>query len=183
VTARNRDGAIVDANLLPIDSRPPRVPLVNPANMRLATLACLLLIAAIALPIVNKASVIAQLTPRVEAAGAAAREGSRIRDNIESLHTAAQSLVQRKSTDPMILELLDATTEVVPDTTWITEFEVQGRRVRINGESAMAASLIELFDQAESFVDPEFSAPVTRVRNSDRERFDLSVEWLEGEGS
>jgi len=170
VTARNRDGEIIDANLLPTDSRPPRAPLVNRLNLRLATVAGLLLIAAIALPIVNKVSVIAQLTPRVEAARAAARDGSRIRDNIESLHNAAQSLVDRKSTDPMILELLDATTEVVPDTTWITEFEVDGRSVRINGESEMAASLIELFDQAESFVNPQFSAPVTRVRNSDRER-------------
>jgi general secretion pathway protein L len=182
-TARNRHGELVEANLLPLDLRKPQARLADSLNVRLAALACLLLVTAIALPIFDKVSAIAELAPRVEAAKVAAQDGSRIRDNIERLHTAAQSLVDRKSTEPMILELLDATTRIVPDDTWITEFEVDGQRVRINGESSVAASLIELFDRSPGFGKPEFGAPVTKVRNTERERFDLSIEWLEGDGS
>lgn len=182
-TARRGDGELLDVNLLPGERRHIRRAVISALNVRLAAAAGVLLFTAILVPIYQKHAIITELTPRVAAAREAALEGSRIRDNIERLHTAAQSLVNRKSTEPLILELLDETTRIMPDGTWLTQFAVDGDVLHLNGESAIAASLIELLDQSASFTNPQFSAPVTRTRSSDRERFDLSTNWHSGEGS
>lgn len=180
VSARRDANSMYDVNLLPTTGRRSRPAVQDRLNLGLAAACALLLLAAATIPILQKRSAIAELEPQVAAAMEAAKEGSQLRQNIETMVNGSRVLADKKKSAPMVMRLLDEMTRIVPDGTWVSQLDIKGIEVQVQGQSPAAASLIGLLEDSESFSNPQFRSPVTQIPRSDLERFHLSAEWSGG---
>lgn len=179
VTAKTSDAdGAYDVNLLPGKRVNRRRRATQWLNGALAATLLLLIASAVAIPIVQKQRLIADLEPQVAAATEAAKEGNALRQSIETIATGSQELLRRKEAQPMVLVLIDELSRILPDDTWLSRIDIAGREIQIQGQSASAAALIGLVEDSPLFENARFRSPVTQVARSDEERFHLSTEWV-----
>lgn len=98
-----------------------------------------------------------------------------LRRQVEDLRRQTQTLMREKQA-PTVSKVLAEATRLLPDGSWLFQFEVSGREVRIAGYSPAASSLIALFDESGMFADARFRAPLTPGPRSDLERFEISFQ-------
>jgi len=80
---------------------------------------------------------------------------------------------------PLLVRTLADVTHILPDKSWLFEFELNGNEVRIRGYSPAASKLVELFDNSQSFANAQFRSPIVQGSSKDLERFDLSFDLKE----
>jgi len=81
---------------------------------------------------------------------------------------------EKKGAVPLV-SILEEMSHVIPDTTWLTDIEVDGDTVTFTGFSASAAALISVLEASPLFRSPTFNAPIVRVGNQDGERFTINM--------
>jgi len=77
---------------------------------------------------------------------------------------------------PLFVAILADVSRTLPDGTWISEFDMTGNKIRIEGFSHSASDLIAVFDRSGRFANAQFAAPVTQGASPGVERFDLTFE-------
>ena len=177
---RQKTGQTQPVNLLPEAARQRRPDSAQHLNLALAMLVLVLLLGTIALPLVNKIQVVQTLEARIELATSKAEVTRRLRDEVESLSTDSDFLVKKKQLTPLVLEIVNELTHILPDDTWINRLIIKGQEVQIQGQSAAAAALIPLIESSDSLHNPRFRSSVTRSQGSNSERFHLSAEVTGG---
>ncbi len=95
---------------------------------------------------------------------------------------ARRSLQQRKREVPSATLVLDAATRLLPDHTFVTDFEIAGNRLRLVGFTADAPTLVRLFEKSDMFAAPGFFAPTTRLPEDPADRFSLEATVRPGVG-
>lgn len=80
---------------------------------------------------------------------------------------------QREAPSP--LEALSRVTTLMPDDTWIFQFQMSDREVRFSGYAGNASTLLESFGQNALFSEAKFRSPVTRTGGTGLDRLDLSA--------
>lgn len=143
----------------------------------LAAAACALLaLAVLATPFVRQVIAlgavedrIAMLKPQVDMADV-------LRRRIDGSGTGGDILAAEMARLGDPLKVLTAATTVLPDDTYLTEFTMRQRQVTLIGQSADAAQLIGALAHDASFRDPAFAAPVTRMKDANRDLFSIKVE-------
>ena len=173
---RENTGQPQPVNLLPKEARQRRPDTARYLNLALGVLALVLLLGAIALPLVNKLHVINALEARVELVSAKAEVTRRLREEVEQLGMDSRFLLEKKQATPLTLEIINELTRILPDDTWINRLNIKGREVEIQGQSASAAALIPLIESSDSLRNPRFRSPVTKIPRLNTERFHLSAE-------
>jgi general secretion pathway protein L len=163
-------------NLLPAQARQAKLDTARYLNLALGTLALVLLVGTIALPIVNKLQVIRSLEARAELVTAKAEVTRRLREEVDQLGTDSLFLVEKKRATPLALEIINELTRILPDDTWIQRLDIKDQEVQIQGQSASAAALIPLIESSDQLRNPRFRSPVTRLPRTDNDRFHLSAE-------
>lgn len=73
-----------------------------------------------------------------------------------------EHLTKRKIDEPPAFLLFEAMSRALPDTAYLTEFEIHGRETRIVGKSDDPTALITKLEDSPHFEDVRFSAPTTR---------------------
>lgn len=76
---------------------------------------------------------------------------------------------------PLLLTILAEVTRLLPDGTWLTEFELDGGKVHIQGYSKSASDVVADIDRSPVFSNAQFMAPLQSAQNGN-ERFDLSFD-------
>lgn len=84
-------------------------------------------------------------------------------------------LAKRKQTTPSSVMVLEALSRALPDTTYVTEFRIEGDKVQLVGMTQDAASLIRLIEQSPQFTRATFFAPTTHAANEAGERFHIEA--------
>jgi len=163
-------------DLLPADRRRPRRDRRRQAMLALGALNLLLLLLVVAVPVWQKAQVIANLEMSVQEAVASARQGIELRREFERLTAASTYLRELKGSRVRFVALLDELSERLPDHTWINRIDFGGDTIQIQGQSTEAASLIRTLEASPSFRSAQFRSPVLRVGETNEERFHLSAE-------
>jgi general secretion pathway protein L len=148
----------------------------------LALLALLLAVSAVAIPLQRQRATVAKLQAEVTAARAEAEESLALRDRLGQLTRSAQFLVADKTRRPLVVQVLDELTRLVPDQAYIIQLELHGQTVELHGFAATASDLIGVLEQSPLFKAPQFRSPVTQDRRSGAERFHVSVELTSKEG-
>ncbi|MBK1701691.1 PilN domain-containing protein [Thiococcus pfennigii] len=173
------DGAWPRANLLAPQDRPPRkVPLLT-APRALAGLTLVLLVAAMASPLWQRARILERIDEDLRAARAEAIEVDDLRQTLERAREASLAILRQKAEQPRISDLLRELTQRLPDDTWIQSFEVRDGEVQIRGESARATALIELLESAPGLDGVGFRSPVTQVAQTGMERFHIAFRYVQ----
>jgi general secretion pathway protein L len=184
VTVRDTVGNPLIANLLPPQERGRSTDKVKYINLALGTVALLLLIVVVSLPLVHKARVIHTLESAVDIATEKADLASKLREKVDQLNKGSRFLVDKKQSTPLRVGTVAELTRILPDDTWVTRLDIKGSEVQIQGQSASAAALIPLLESSPELHNARFRSPVTQTRHAKtKERFHLSVETVSEAGS
>lgn len=143
----------------------------------LAAGACgLLLLAVLATPFLRQALALAEVEERIAVLKPQVEAAEALRRRVDGSGTGGDILAAEavRLGDP--LKVLAAATRALPDDTYLTEFSMRQRQVSLIGQSADAAQLIGALAHDASFRDPAFAAPVTRLKDGNRDLFSIKVE-------
>jgi general secretion pathway protein L len=162
-------------NLLPTEMRAKRLNALRMVNYSLGMLVIVLFMVSVFLPISNKLKYIEQLEPEVSLYSKQADKIIKLRKQLETAKEEAQFLSEKKKEKLLMLEILDELTQIVPDDTWINQYEIKNNELHIHGQSISSASLLSLIESSDLFTEVQFRSPVTQNRQTQTERFHLSA--------
>jgi general secretion pathway protein L len=141
----------------------------------LAGCAAVLLLAALAVPLAHKSHALAQLEQELQEARKEALAAEQARKALDRLVREESALVQRRGQRLAAIEVLQALTRLLPDSTWLSHLELSGTRVKLRGESSNASELVTTLENSGVFKGAAFDGSVTREPKSERERFAISA--------
>jgi general secretion pathway protein L len=167
-------------NLLPDKFRPPKSRWPHIANIGLGTLIAILLGTLAALPILSARSEAEALEEQVRKANKIAKEVEALRQEAETLQHQAHFLRDKKRDEPVLVDMLEELTRVMPDSTWLNGLQYKDRHVVMQGQSPSASSLIELIEASPYFQNTSFVSPVTKDTGSGLERFQIASDVVNG---
>ena len=133
-----------------------------------------LAVVAVALPFVRQSVRMAEVEHRIAALRAPVAEGTKLRRRALS---GGDVLAAEQAALGDAAAALVAVTQALPDDTYLTEFALRRRRLRLGGQSAAAAALIPLLAADRHFGNPVFTAPVTRSDTGHADMFVIETEW------
>ncbi|MBU1732911.1 MAG: pilus assembly protein PilM [Gammaproteobacteria bacterium] len=165
-----------DFNLLPRARRPRPAALLGQRNRSLMVLVVLLAVGALLLPVVIKREAVLQLAPVVERAKHAAEATDGLHRKLDEITAQHNLLLERKQNFPVIVALFDELTRVLPDDTWVQQFDLKGKELQIMGETGDSSKLIALMEQSKILHGANFRSPLTKAQNPSSERFHLGLE-------
>lgn len=171
-----QDTLIEHFNLLPRsrDSQPTM--LMGRRNRSLLALGVILAFGALLLPIVIKREAVLQLMPVVERAKQAAAVTDDLHRKLDALIAQHNFLLERKQTFPVLVVLLDELTRILPDDTWVQQFDLKGKELQIMGETGSSSKMIGLMEQSKILHDTNFRSPLTKGQTPGGERYHLGME-------
>jgi general secretion pathway protein L len=140
----------------------------------LASLALLMLVGALALPLWQKRQILDDLARQLEVARKQAAVVTGLRDKVEKSARSASYLLDRRQQTPVLVEILRELTERMPDDTWLQQLDYKAGNVQLRGESSQATALIGGLEGSPLFREVGFGSPVVQLA-SGMERFQLSL--------
>jgi general secretion pathway protein L len=155
---------------------------------RLARWAPWVLLAALAgialvLPVYQKRAQVIELQPQVNIAAQQAQAADALHQQLDRAQSEYNFLLQKRYAAPTSLQLLNEVTRILPDDTWLQNFELRttskGKELQLQGETGVAGKMIELFEQSALVTGASFKSPVTQAPGSQGSRFHLGMDVKE----
>jgi general secretion pathway protein L len=134
-----------------------------------------LLVAVVAVPMLQQQRYLDQSRARLAEIRAAATTASNLQQRIDQHRARSRYLFAQKVRQPASVELLEELSARLPDDTWLFRIEVRDGKVYLQGTSTRASALIAELENSRFFEDVRFASPVTQDGASGRERFHLSA--------
>ncbi len=139
---------------------------------------------AIALPIWQKRDYAIALSRITEQARREADAASVLRQRLETMAGDYNYVLSRKYAFPSAVDIVENVTKLMPDDTWLTQFEVKSqakgkdlhREMLLRGESANAGRLVSLLEDSKLFSDAAPRSPTTKIQPGPGEIFDLGAQ-------
>lgn len=124
------------------------------------------------------------LGQQADAARAQAAVSQTLRAQVDAQVGDFNFALERKYAYPSALAVLDTVSKLLPDDTWLTQFELRSmakgkdvqREIMLRGESANAAKLVQLFEESQLFADAAQRGPTTKIQPGPGEIFDLGAQ-------
>lgn len=145
-------------------------------SRRLRVAALVALVALLLLPLWQQQQRAERLAGQLDAPKAAAERAAAVRDELQRLAAGHEFLRKQQAQADNVLEILNELTLLLPDSTWLSRFEINGQRVRLEGESAEASALIGLLEQSRTLQNVSYASPITNNPRTQKDRFSLVAE-------
>lgn len=87
-------------------------------------------------------------------------------------------LAAKKHLAPVVVDVLDKLSSVLPDNTYLTDLSLEAGQLQISGVSADAASLVPLLEGSGYFKNALFYAPTTRMSGT-TDRFSIEAQVVQ----
>lgn len=168
-------------NLLPPAERSNAGKTINTVSRLLTASALLLVIVATVQPIFMQELRIHELEQKIAAVKKEAVNVQSMRQELERAAEASAYVAEQKHLHPEVLDILNVLTTLLPDDTWLERFEMKGNRIRIQGMSEDASSLIELLENDPLLTKVSFDSPVVNDPKTERFRFQIVAEVISRE--
>ncbi|MEX0347704.1 MAG: PilN domain-containing protein [Rhizobiaceae bacterium] len=81
-----------------------------------------------------------------------------------------------------VVSIVEEMSRIIPDSTWLTDVQIDDGKVLFSGFSRSAAALIPILEESRLFRAPTFRTPVVRVANQQGERFTISMDVETSDG-
>ena len=171
-------------NLLPAAQRPETAAWRRPEIWMPLLLIVAIAVVAAALPIWQKRGYAIAMMQLAEQARVQADASNALRQQLEQLTADYNFPLQRKYSFPAAVQVVEDVTKLLPDDTWLTQFEVktkaQGKEARrellLRGESGNAGRLISLLEESKLFEQAAPRSPTTKIQPGPGEIFDLTAQ-------
>ena len=141
----------------------------------LGGLLVLLLGATIALHINNRLETREHLQQALSAIQPKASEAGALHAQISAIQRQADFLASSQRHDTSFLSLWNDLSERLEDDTWLQRIDLREQKISLQGISRNASRLIEQLEQSPYLEKVSFASSVTRDRNTDNERFNISA--------
>lgn len=147
-------------------------------------LVALVALAAIAIPLWQKRDYAIALNSVAADAKAQAAVSERLRAELETKVADFNFALDRKYAYPSAFRVVDEISRVLPDDTWLTQFEMKSiakgketqREILVRGETANAGRLVQLFEESPLFAQTAPRSPTTKIQPGPGEIFDLGAQ-------
>jgi general secretion pathway protein L len=130
----------------------------------------------VALPFARQSLTFSRLDHRLAALRLPVAEAGALRRRIATQTAGSGVLAAERLELGDPLRALAAVTQALPDDTWLTDFTLQQRQLRINGESKTAVQLIGRLAADRAIANPTFTAPVTSDDSRHADLFAIAAE-------
>jgi general secretion pathway protein L len=180
--AADSESGLASGNLLPATAPAPRRAVAR-LNYALAAAAAVLAMVAIYLPISDAESRAGGLARDFAAVKQSAERAAALRKEIDGERKAARFVIDRKRANPSVSELLAEITRILPDDTFLSEWQLRGSELELTGITASSSELVALLEQSRRFRGTSFRSPVTPDKQTGRERFHIAVQVVQGSGT
>lgn len=142
--------------------------------LALAAAAMALAVAVVFAAYLRGAAAADALSTEVDAASARAAVVHRLAHEISDVQAQIEFPLAEKRA-PFLLRILGEVTRILPEGTWLTEFELDGGKVHIQGFSKSASDVVGDIDRSSLFDNAQFMSSLQSAQNGN-ERFDLSFD-------
>jgi general secretion pathway protein L len=171
-------------NLLPEEERPETGVWRRPQVLVPAALVGAALLVTILLPIWQKRDYVIALNEVTEQARTQASASDALRQQLDQASNDYNFVLGRKYAYPSTIKVLDDVTRLLPDDTWLTQFEIKSvpkgkephREIMLRGESANAGRLISALEDSKLFEQAAPRSPTTKIQPGPGEVFDLGAQ-------
>ncbi len=160
-------------NLMPAECNTAQTSRLRGINPGLLLLTLTLAMAAITIPIWQKRQAVIALLPIVDRAKQQARETDALRREQEKLAAEFNFMLDKKQAVPPLVILLDELSRLLPDDTWVQQFNLKGKELQIQGETGSSSKLIALIESTRILHDANFRSPLTKGNMPNSERYHL----------
>jgi general secretion pathway protein L len=178
------------------EGAPQRRWFANP-HLWLAATTAALVGAVIAFPLWHKREQIIAAQPTMALAERDAQETDKLLRELQQRVSQYNFLPAKRHTTALTVQVLDEVTKLLPDDTWVQNFEMKtvrsttanasggttniaARELQLQGESGSSAKLIPTFENAALFGAPQFKSPLTKLnypgQNVNGDRFHIAME-------
>lgn len=114
--------------------------------------------------ILARKALIAERQQQVDALEQRLADLPELRASLEALRGETRFVAERQRETPSPLIVLEALSELLPDSVWLSDLTIEGGSVTINGFADDAAAVLGLVEGSPFFAGAEFRAPSTRER-------------------
>lgn len=174
-------GVFNRVNLLPVEKRQKPRKAFRLVNYFLMVAVILLVFANLALPIWQKYHLSLALEGQLSQARKESAETVALRSKLEQAELENKFLENKKRESLQLTQVVNELTLLIPDDTWVSNFELREGVVHLHGQSTASAALIPLIDASPLFRNVSFRSPVTQNRQNNTERFHISAELVSSE--
>ncbi len=108
-------------------------------------------------------------------AAAQAREVADLRDQLSEAREAALFLSAKKKSQPVVMNVLNEISRLLPDEVWIQRLQLNGDKVDLTGQAPEASTLLQLMEQSPCLGGAVAKGPFTPDVQSGKERFTIEV--------
>jgi general secretion pathway protein L len=142
-------------------------------------------LAAAIIPVWQKREYAIQMNRVVGQARAQAAVSESLRQELDARVGDFNAVLDRKYAYPSALAVVDTVSKLLPDDTWLTQFELKTvakgkeatqRELLLRGESANAGRLVQLFEESQYFAQAAPRSPTTKIQPGPGEIFDLGAQ-------
>jgi general secretion pathway protein L len=155
----------LDINLMPVALRPKKKK--SKKKIAAVVVSCLVVLLAGGLLITNILQTNARITEldaQLAELKVAARAVEALQKEIEQTEKYDAEIKQIKDADVSKLKILEELTMLIPDDSWLTDFEFNGdeKKIILSGYSTSASKLIPILEDSKLFEKVKFTSPITK---------------------
>ncbi len=173
-------------NLLPQDERPYATSWRRWQFWVPISLVAIMAFVAVALPLWQKREFAIELSAVTDQARLKAAAADALRQQLDQATGDYNFALSKKYAYPGAMQLLDDVTRLMPDDTWLTQFEVKNvpkgkephREMLLRGETANAGRLISALEDSKEFEQTAPRSPTTKIQPGPGEVFDLGSQVI-----
>ena len=141
----------------------------------LAVINVALLIAVLAVPIVQQKDRLRTVQAELDLARRGASRAADLQARIDEKRVSQAYVTALQASKPAMVRLIEELSERIPDDTSLTRLEFKGTTVTLQGLSQTASSLIATLEESDYLSGVRFSSPVVRQGRDGQERFHLQA--------
>ena len=134
-----------------------------------------LLAAVLYLPLRGRQAALAGLEDQLQQVRTEAEASDKLRQQVADTLQRSSYLIDKRQSQPTVVQLLDEVTQLLADDIWLVRFRVSGDQIQISGYATKASGLIADLEESELLSEVNFSSPVTLDPRVGKERFDLTA--------
>lgn len=101
---------------------------------------------------------------------------ARVRSRIDGAAEAASFLAERRTSSPLVVELLADITKILPDDTYLDRLVINTSSVQLQGKSGNAQQLIEMVNESALLEAASFRGSTRLDARSGLEIFEISAQ-------
>lgn len=163
-------------DFLPPEERSRRSQTERMLDLLLWVTPAILLTLALAIPLWQKQTYLQELKQEVDAERRKADVVLAIKNKLEQSQKSERFLIEKRSKNPPVIDVLRLATDLLPDDTWIQQFTLKQGQLELRGMSSQATALIGLMEASPRLASVDFRSPVVQAKG--QERFYLTAKLI-----